>query len=941
MEFRNSHEQAAYQKIKDALPADVLEKLVALPKALLILDSSDYVLQQFIRHSAQMRVLLDDELLVRKLKDGELRSILIHQLEAVENEAGLSELLRNFRRLHMVRMIWRDIAHLANLNETLEDLSELADVCVDESAKLLYSWAIKKYGVPRDAEGNAQELIVIGMGKLGARELNLSSDIDLIFLYPGRGQTDGDKRIDNEQFFTRLARQLIKAIGENTAHGFVFRVDTRLRPFGDSGPLVIPLGFLEDYLFSQAREWERYAMVKARVISGSSLAVEEFSALVRPFVFRRYLDYGAIESIREMKKMIGREMHARGMDANIKLGLGGIREIEFIGQAFQLIRGGREPELQIRPIQQVLKLLGKKNILPMHEVSDLLSAYEFLRLTENRLQAWKDEQTHILPDIPEQRERLARSMKYPDWTAFAVDLQSHRERVQGYFDSLFAAPQVEKAEENAFAEIWLELVDEATALKRLELAGFSEPETAWRRLQDFRHSPGCEFMPENGKRRLNQLMPIMLEAIAGREMMDSLLARIIPLLENIVRRTAYLALMVENPLVLSQLVRLLAKSEWVADQITRHPLLLDELIDPRNLYHPLKKQSLKQDIDSAMLAAGNDEEQGMERMRQFVQANMLRVAAADLTNAIPVNVVSDYLSDIAEVACETVLNRAYDLLTQKHGRPGNIEGHESGFAIIAYGKLGGFELGYSSDLDLVFLHSSQSSTDMTDGQKPLANDVFYARMARKMIAEFTTRMASGQLYEIDMRLRPNGNSGLLVTSLKAFQNYQLNDAWTWEHQALIRARAIAGDPQTIAAFEQIRREVLAVRRDPVKLQGEIRDMREKMRESLDKTSDVHFDLKQGAGGIADIEFMVQYAVLRWAVDYPDLLVWTDNARLLETLANNSLIEQSEFEALLAAYWAYRGEYHHLSLQNEKGLVGAERFEKEREIVRAMWQKLME
>jgi len=681
-------------------------------------------------------------------------------------------------------------------------------------------------------------------------------------------------------------------------------------------------------------------MVKARVISGSKASEQAFSDLIRPFVYRRYLDYGAIESIREMKKLIANEMHHRGMDANIKLGMGGIREIEFIGQAFQLIRGGRDLELQIRPIQRVLALLAEKGMVPEHEVKELLPAYEFLRLTENRLQAWKDEQTHILPEEEERRLILAQSMGYENWGGFSEDLEQHRRKVQGYFDLLFAAPQAGEAEEGLFSEIWQEGLTEEVAIRRLDLAGFEQSEKIWKQLHDFRKSSAFRYLGENGRRRLDQLMPLLLEAIAAADHSDLLLERIIPFLESITRRTAYLAMMVENPMVLSQLLRLMGESVWIAGQITRHPLLLDELIDPRRLYAPQKKQALQHELEITLSPVLDDEEQSMERLRQFRQASMLRVAAADVTNVIPIEVVSDYLTEIAEVISDTVYRSALQTLAGRYGKPQSTMGQESGFAIIGYGKVGGFELGYSSDLDLVFVHDSQSGTAMTDGDKQIVNDVFYARLGQRMIHQYTTRMPSGTLYEIDMRLRPNGNSGLLVTSLKAFEKYQLEEAWTWEHQALVRARAIAGDPQTMAGFEEIRRQVLSVSRDAATLQTEVREMREKMRDSLDKSDDTHLDIKQGRGGIADIEFMVQYAVLRWANAYPDLLDWSDNARTLETLAKHQLLDGDLADKLLVAYRAYRAEYHRRSLQQEKGIVVREKFEQESKLVQSAWQTLM-
>lgn len=940
------HYEQLWQSFVQDQDADLTNKFSQIPALQQVWEASDYVYQQSHRSPELVIDLFESDWLTQSFEPGQMRELLQSDLAVVADDTQLSIKLRQFRRKQMVRIIWRDIGRLAPLNETLEDLSELADVCVDEAVRFLFERAVSKSGMPCDPAGKAQDLIVIGMGKLGARELNLSSDIDLIFCYPERGQTDGRRPLDNEQFFTRLARQVIKVIGENTAEGFVFRVDTRLRPFGDSGPLAIPLSFLEDYLQRQARDWERYAMVKARVISGSGESVEAFQSLIKPFVYRRYLDYSAIESIRDMKKLIVNEMHNRGMDANIKLGRGGIREIEFIAQAFQLIRGGRDPDLQIRPVQQVLKKLAEKEILPGHEVTALLSAYEFLRLTENRLQAWKDQQTHVLPNEDDDMQRLAVSMGFDDVETFLSELESHRNNVHGYFDLFFAAPQADEKEKNAFDEIWEEGISQEAAIYRLDLAGFESSEEIWSILHGFRESRVFRNLGVNGRRRIDQLMPLLLEAVAASKQADEVLRRLMPFLESISRRTAYLALMVENPLVLSQLIRLVRESAWIAEQMVRHPILLDELIDPRRLYSPLKQQALKEELRVSLEAVTGDEEQAMERLRLFVQANMLRVAAADVTNVIPVEVVSDYLTDIAEVTTDAVYRIALDFMQQKHGLPQATLGKESGFAVVGYGKVGGWELGYSSDLDLVFLNDSQNNMGMTDGasgaggQKSIANDVFYARLGQRMIHQFTTRMSSGQLYEVDMRLRPNGNSGMLVSSLNAFEKYQLEEAWTWEHQALVRARAIAGDPLTMAGFEKIRAKILQQKRDISKLQQEVREMREKMRTSLDKSDPEQFDIKQGVGGIADIEFMVQYAVLRWASEYPELVEWSDNARILEMLADKALLPNDLAEKLLKAYRAYRAEYHRRALQQQKGIVPQSGFTSERKLVANAWQELM-
>jgi glutamate-ammonia-ligase adenylyltransferase len=906
-------------------------------------EGSDYVAQSMERDPALPAALLDSGELLAQYGPGTLDRLLRDRLLDVRDEPALHRVLRLFRRRQMVRIIWRDLAGWATLEETLEDLSALADCCISRSLELLHSWQEAELGTPQDPDGNPQRMVVLGMGKLGARELNLSSDIDLIFTFPRRGPVQGNDRLSSEEYFRRLAQRLIQALDNQTVDGFVFRVDTRLRPFGESGPLVLSFGAMEEYYHSQAREWERYAMVKARAVAGEPAAVQDLMAVLRPFVYRRYLDFAAIESLREMKALISRELERKGLSDNVKLGPGGIREIEFIGQVFQIIRGGRETALQIRPIQPVLQLLGAHGLLPFYVVHELQSAYRFLRLVENRIQAWRDRQTHALPPAPEDRLRLARAMGYDDWDSFEAVLGRHRKRVQGHFDKVFAAPkaQGEERADSPYVSLWKYGLEGEQAPALLENAGFEHPAWTVQRLQAFRNSAACRNLGQRGRERMDHLMPMLLEAISGVGASDQILDRVLRLLEAIARRTAYLALLVENPVALSQLLRLIAISPWIGDQLSRHPLLLDELLDPRRLYSPLHREELADDLRTLMAnVAPDDQEQQMERLRQFSQSNMLRVAAADLTGVIQVMVVSDYLTDIAEVTVQAVMDQCFDHLSARHGRPRGILGENTGFAVVGYGKLGGIELGYGSDLDLVFLHGNSDPQGVTDSARPIANDLFYARLAQRFIHMLGTRTPSGILYEVDTRLRPDGASGLLVSSLDAFAHYQGESAWTWEHQALLRARPVAGDPAVRARFNEIRRSVLSRERDPERLRSDVREMREKMRASLDRSGPDQFDLKQGHGGIADIEFMVQYAVLSQADRHPDLLDWTDNIRLLEGLARHDLMPGQRAEELADIYRALRTDYHRYSLQNQPGLVPAERLREERRRVRELWRELM-
>ncbi len=896
-------------------------------------EASDFVARACLRDPDLLAALVENGQLQRALEPGEMGRQLEVALHGIEKEDALLSALRAFRRRQMLRIIWRDITGKAPLAETLEDLSELADQCIRQALARLMDWAVARSGMPRDAQGNPQCLVVLGMGKLGARELNLSSDIDLIFTFPAHGQTDGRRPLSNEQFFTRLGRQLINALGKVTEDGFVFRVDMRLRPFGDAGPLALSFGAMETYYEGQAREWERYAMIKARPITGEDAYREELLGILRPFVYRRYIDFGAIDAIRDMKRRIQAEMHKRGMDANIKLGQGGIREIEFIGQAFQLVHGGRDADLQIRPILAVLARLRDKGLMGKEEVRELSAAYEFLRLAENRLQAWKDEQTHVLPGDEDGRLRLARSMGFADWQAFLGVLDGHRRRVEQHFRQVFSDVEDQA---HPLDKAW-QVEDEARAAALLEGIGYERPGELLKQLQAFRDGRACKLLSHGARQKLDRLMPMLLEHASQVDDPDLTLERLLELLQAIVQRTAYMDLLLENPQVLEQLVRLGSESRWVVSQLVRYPVLLDELLDPRRLYAPLRREELKQELQTLLARIDPDDlEQQMERLRQFAAGNRLRTAAADITGAIELMVVSDYLTEIAEVVLEQVLELAWDYLVRRHGRPGEVSGR--GFAVLGYGKLGGLELGYGSDLDLVFLHADYSINAVTDGERSVPNDVFYARLGQRMVHLLNTRTPSGVLYEVDMRLRPNGESGLLVSSLAGFRKYQADSAWTWEHQALVRARPVAGDPELGEAIRQVRREVLCQPRDPEKLRQEVAGMREKMRASLDRGRDGLFDIKQGRGGITDIEFMVQYAVLRWAREHPALVTWTDNIRLLETLVEAGVTDASLGEALVLAYQRFRDSYHHLALQEREGLVEDGVLEAERRQVEQAWRE---
>ena len=907
---------------------------------------SDFVAELCVREPVLLADLLEQGDLHRDYRAQEYREHLQAVMARVRDEEHLMDVLRHQRKREMLRIAWRDLAGWAGLQETLRDLSLLADACVDTALDRIYTWACRDWGTPYSETGQQQRLVVLGMGKLGAYELNFSSDIDLIFAFPEHGSTRNNKAISNEEFFTRVAQRLIHVIGTGTYQGRVYRVDMRLRPYGESGPLVMCFDAVEDYYQSQGREWERYAMIKARVIGGDLVAGNQLIRMLRPFTYRRYLDFGAFESLREMKIMIAQEVARKGMESNIKLGPGGIREIEFIGQAFQLIRGGREAELQVRGIVPVLKLLARKKYLPVFVTEQLLHAYEFLRRVENRLQALADEQTHTLPDEEPEQKRLALAMGYADWNAFTRALHRHRQHVQEHFEQIFAAPQAEKqtAMDSEWFALWQDSIERAAAVSLLQENGYEDPEYVLGLLRGFHESSAYRARSEQGQARIDHLMPLLLGAIVGAEHQDECLLRIINMLEAIAGRSAYLSLLVENPMALSQLVRLFTISPWIAELLSQHPVLLDELLDPRALYAPLSRVDLNEEMRSLLEQVDADDlEQQMERLRYFKQSGILHVAAADVAGVMPLMVVSDHLTEIAEVVLEKVLDIARGTFVRRHGRPSClVEGKIDypGFAIIGYGKLGGIELGYGSDLDLVFLHDSRGEQQFTEGPKVIDNGMFFARLGQRIIHILNAHTPSGILYEVDMRLRPSGASGLLVSDMEAYAHYQREEAWTWEHQALVRARHVAGDQRIAQQFWRIRTEILCKERDPARLQQEVRDMRERMRSELGGKDPERFDLKQGHGGIADIEFLVQYLILRWAYREPDLCMYTDNIRQLQALGDKGILSASEVQRLSDAYRAYRARGHHLVLQDAPAIVPAAEFRPERGAVTAAWERIM-
>lgn len=900
----------------------------------LILAASPFIAQEITRSSSLLNTLIDQGLLEKSREETEIRAWLEDALKDVTDEAGLQKALRRTRSLEMVRIAWRDIAGWASIEETLRDLSLLAEAAVETALKTHFEWLSERFGIPCNREGEPQNLVVLGMGKLGARELNYSSDIDLILAYRDDGELSDKKNTSYAEFYTRLARNLVRALDENTEDGFVFRVDTRLRPFGESGPLVLHFEALERYYEGQAREWERYAMIKARAIAGDPRGGAELERFLHPFVYRRYLDFRAFGELRELKRMITQELLRKGDHENVKLGKGGIREIEFIGQAFQLIRGGSEKSLQCREILHVLSALGNLGLLPEETVAELKAHYRTLRIIENRLQEYRDQQTHTLPKSSDQQWALAHALGYPDYPSFHGDLTKVQTRVHQVFEDVIRIDA-----DTGKAPFPLD-GDTETLYESLMALGILDPKPWVQKLEAFRTASSIRRLSPRGASEIRRLLPDLLNEVSQHPQRLETLDRLFKVLEAIASRNVYLTLLAENPGARTRLVALVGASPWFATTLGRHPVLLDELLDPRSFLAPITREALERELERKLEDMDpEDLEAFMLALRHYRQVVVLRIAAADIAGSLPLPEVSNALTALAETLLKVTLARSFAITRQRHGSPKGLSHPEAGFAVIAYGKLGGLELGYGSDLDLVFLYQGHADVE-TDGPKPVTAGEFYARLAQRILHILGTNTPAGILYETDLRLRPSGNSGLLVSSLEAFETYQMQEAWTWEQQALVKARFVAGDPKVGEAFKAIRAQSLGRARDTENLRKEIVEMRGKMREALETKDPGLFDLKQGAGGIVDIEFLVQFWVLAWSNAHPRLTEWTDVLRLLERLTEEKRIPEKDQHFLQEAYFTLRSEAHRAQLDERKAVVAAPPFAPLRERIQALWASVL-
>ncbi|MBY5923023.1 bifunctional [glutamate--ammonia ligase]-adenylyl-L-tyrosine phosphorylase/[glutamate--ammonia-ligase] adenylyltransferase [Ferrimonas balearica] len=927
------------QRAWERLEPEVLSRLDEPARATLwrLLALSEYLGQVWSRDSQGLTELMIEGQLQHGAQADDYGPALARELAGCCDDTVAMATLRRFRHRALSRIAARDLLDLAPLDETLALLSALAEAMVVATRDYLAEQLAPQWGRPTGSDGQPLQLMILGMGKLGGGELNFSSDIDLIFTYLENGVTVGGRReLDNQQYFIRLGQKLINLLAQTTVDGFCYRVDMRLRPFGEAGPLVVSLAALEDYYQEQGREWERYAMVKARLLGATETESTALANLLRPFVYRRYLDFSAIDALRRMKGLIESQLRRQALSDNIKLGRGGIREVEFVAQTHQLIRGGREPSLRQSPLRPVLMELKRLGLLDDRSHRTLVDGYALLRKVENRLQALNDGQTQTLPSDPDNQLRLALALGEETPDALWAQIQNAMSGIHQVFRDTIGAEQDAESELGALPALWqgpgLDLDGEAILAEQGLEPGL------WPRVQATREEFEQRRIGPRGRDVLDKLIPRLLQKMARQKDQQAVWLRVTSVLTTILTRTTYLELLLENPGAARQLVTLCAASPWIAEQLSRYPILLDELIDPVALYQPLPPEGYAAELREYLLRVPEDDlEQQMEALRQFKQAHQLRIAAADVTRVLPVMKVSDHLTWLAEAIIEQVVNLAWLQLTARHGQP-RLEAEGRGFAVIAYGKLGGLELGYGSDLDLVFLHSAGPGE--TDGTKPIDNSHFYVKLAQRILHLFSTRTVSGVLYEVDTRLRPSGSAGLLVSQIDRFEEYQREEAWTWEHQALVRARFVYGDDALAGRFARLRRQLLCLPRDPATLREDVVSMRAKMRDHLDRSDKTQFDLKQGPGGITDIEFITQYLVLKEAAECPAMATWSDNVRILETALAQGKLGPQFADRLIRTYIDLRDTSHHRVLAGEGGSVPLEARPAACDAVQGIWDELL-
>ena len=844
---------------------------------------------------------------------------------ADENPADIDRLereLRLYRHRKLVEIIYRDVIEGDAIELTLRRLSDLAEQLVGAALAACNRQLSAKHGQPVDASGEPMQLDIIAMGKLGGGELNFSSDIDLICSFESDGELTGYGRLSYQEYFSRLVKLTSRVLGETTEDGFVYRVDLRLRPWGESGPVVLNHAALEHYYQLHGREWEQYAMVKARVISGSASSRKHLAALLKPFVYRRYHDYRVFEGLAVLKQKIDAQARSRGMGENIKLGPGGIREIEFFVQAFQILKGGRNHRLQSPSIFDCFEAFEDEDFVDRDTLATLREAYCFLRMIENRIQMYEDRQTHELPENPAQQARIAYGMGFDDWQALAARLRQHREQVNRVFRDLFRQ-ESDSGAEPLIDDIFADGIEDDRQWDFVARSGVGEAAEINRQLNLFLHSNACGYMSARARQRFDKLLPELLGRIRSFDHPALLFERFMRLFSSISGRSVYFELLHQNPALLDRLSTLFASSAWIAGEVADYPMLLESLLQPGS-QQGFDKSGLRQRLQRQLASVAGDTELELDTLRLFKREHILVIAGTELAREIDAMQAGRYISELAEVVLDAALELATRTLQAQYGRPLCRESgrqREAGFAIIGYGKLGGLEMHYQSDLDIIFLHDSDGEDQHTDGDKCIDNSVYFARLAQKVISMTSVLTASGKLYEIDSRLRPEGSKGLLVSTVGAYRRYQLEKAWTWEHQALVRARFVAGSPAIGEAFEEIRDQVLRLPREPRELRRAIVEMRERIYRAKRPPEGDRRDLKHSRGAMVDIEFLVQYWVLAFANKIGPGHLYSDNISLLKELFRLDLITLSQ-SRLVEIYTEYHRLLHESVLRDQSSEVDA-------------------
>lgn len=934
-----------YERLKGKLSPDDFSVFDNRAEFKFVIALSDFVANTIFSYPKECAQLVRDGALddgnFGKSPDDAVRVFLDPKLSDFE----LKRRLRLLRRTRYMVIAWRDLTGVSPIDETFTALSNLAESIVLRTLDTVRAQLNNAYGDALDEDGNKMPILTLGMGKLGGCELNFSSDIDLIFSYPYEGETQGKSRsLTHREFFTRMVQRTANFLSDKTVDTFCYRIDLRLRPFGDAGTLVNSFDALQVYYETQGRTWERYALVKAKLL-GTEQDYGKYGAelidLLRPFVYRRYLDYGAVQSLRKLKHMIESEVRRRALNNNFKLGKGGIREVEFIAQVFELMRGGRFEELRERSLRKTLRNIKNLDLLPQGIPQVLDDCYVFLRRLENTIQEFSDKQTQTLPDNDKDVARMLVAMNYQDTDSFLKDLDEvmgavHKEFVQVVADE---EENNEKLENFDLWEADLDSQELATALTKY-LVNQNEAKPLADAILSLKQSLSRMPVGPIGRETLLELMPKVIFLIGKEEQASTLFKRVASLIEQVALRTPYMQLLRDNNFVLERFIKLLKDNHFASELITSHPILLDELFIPQYFDAPPTADEFFAMLQERLLRVDkNDLETIMEELRLFKKIMIFRIALSDKAGKLPLMKISDALTWLAEAVVRELLILSWDQNAQKYGVPEGRTAYDPGLAVIGYGKLGGIELGYKSDLDMVFIR--QVCDGMTNGEKPITVDMFYQRVVQRLLHLSTVKTVGGILYDLDMRLRPDGDTGLLISDVNSFEKYQKDRAWTWEHQALVRARPIAGSKDIIKEFDRIRDSVLRTPLEEGKLKEEVLAMRQKMRDHLDRSSDKLYDLKQGKGGMIDVEFISQYLLLKNAPIIPKMKLWTDNVRILEECSNLDIIDDETARTLISAYIDIRKIYHELSLADMPRLLAKEhRLEKTIEVEK-IWNSLFD